>query len=117
MIDTLFLLKPDFLDPASGPDRFYCPHCAAITGVLTYYPRLRTVLDVQEVDYPRPRPAVAALMGPSHPGCPLLVLADGRAAPVGITTEVAPTGRRYIANTADIMKYLAQVHGAGSRHP
>lgn len=72
--DTLFLLRPNFFDAAAGAEPFYCPHCAFIVGVLSYYPHLRGQIDVVEVDFPRPRPQVAGLLGTEHPGCPVLVL-------------------------------------------
>ena len=64
MADKLFLLRPGFRDPAAGEGNFYCPFSAAIEGVLNYFPHLRSRIDVHEVDFPRPRPAVAALLGP-----------------------------------------------------
>lgn len=116
-MDRLFLLEPDFTDPAAGSAMYYCPSCAAIAGVLGYYPELRSKLHVEEVAFPRPRAPVAALLGPEHPGCPVLVLSEERAAPPGITVQVAATGRRYITGVAEIARYLAQVHGAGYPHP
>jgi hypothetical protein len=116
-MDELFLLKPGFTDPAAGPGQYYCPHCAAFVGILNYYPHLRTALNVHEVDFPRPRAAVAALLGPQHPGCPVLVLDEGRPDPFGIKIEVAPTGRRYIAEDAGIRKYLAYAYDVDSPHP
>ncbi len=116
-MDQLFLLKPDFTDAAAGPHRYYCPHCASIAGVLGYYPKLRAALQVHDVDFPRPRAAVAALLGPDHPGCPVLVLEENRVVPAGIKTNVAPTGRRYLSSVADITQYLAHTYGVGVPHP
>ena len=61
--------------------------------------------------------AVAALLGPAHPGCPVLVLDEDRAVPSGFNVQVAPTGRRFITEAAEIARYLALVHGAGVAHP
>jgi hypothetical protein len=36
--DRLFLLKPDFANPAFPGDRFYCWHCALLEGVLVSFP-------------------------------------------------------------------------------
>ena len=116
-MDQLFLLKPDFTDPALGTARYYCPHCAMVAGVLGYYPALRSRIAIHEVDFPRPRAAVAALLGDRHPGCPVLVLDESRPDPPGFKVQVAPTGRRFITEAAEIARYLAQVHGAGVAHP
>jgi hypothetical protein len=117
VMDQLFLLKPGFADPASGSELYYCPYSAAITGVLSYYPRLKKELHVQEVDFPRPREPIAALLGEQHPGCPVLVLDEGRAVPPGIKVQSAPTGRRYISETAEIRQYLARAYGTDFPHP
>lgn len=116
-MDQLFLLKPDFADPSAGSAMYYCPSCAAIAGVLSYYPHLRSKLHVEEVEFSRPRAPVAALLGPQHPGCPVIVLSEERADPPGIKVQVAATGRRYITDFAEISRYLAQVHDAGYPHP
>lgn len=117
MADKLFLFPPSFSDPAAGEGYFYCPFCAAIAGVLTYFPQLRSKIDVHEVDFARPRPAVAALLGPDHPGCPLLVLDSNSPSPPGIAVQQAPNGLRYIADSLQIGRYLAAAHGVASPHP
>jgi hypothetical protein len=116
-MDQLFLLKADFADPAAGPARYYCPSCVTVRGLLAYYPRLTAALDVHEVDFPRPRAPVAALLGPDHPGCPVLVLDAGREPPPGTNVATASTGRRFIAGAADIARYFALAHGIGTPHP
>jgi hypothetical protein len=115
--DKLFLLRPGFLDPAAGDGCFYCPFSAAISGMLAYFPQLRSKIEIQDVDFPRPRPAVAALLGPDHPGCPLLVLDSGSAVPPGIAVQQAANGLRYIADSIQIGRYLAAEYGVASPHP
>lgn len=117
MNDLLFLLRPDFPDPAAGDGVFYCPACAEIRGVLAYHPQLSAQLDILEIDYPPPRAAVAALLGDPHPGCPLLILADGRDTPDGVEAKTAPTGRRYLDDPRAIGNYLAALHGSARPHP
>lgn len=117
MADKLFLFRPGFDDPEAGDGNYYCPFCAAITGVLTYFPQLRSKLEVHEIDFPRPRPAVAALLGPDHPGCPLLVLDPTSAPAPGIEVQQAANGQRYIADSIQIGQYLAAAYGVASPHP
>ncbi|GIK35179.1 MAG: hypothetical protein AMXMBFR45_24930 [Gammaproteobacteria bacterium] len=109
--DTLFLLKPDFHNGDKGP--FYCPDCALVEGVLSYYPKLRHKLDVRYVDFARPRAEIVALLGEANQGCPVLVLADGRRVlDAGIEVQEAQ-GRRFIAREADIRRYLSGSFGIG----
>lgn len=109
--DRLFLLKPDFSSGGAGP--FFCPDCASVEGLLSYYPKLRHKIDVEYLDFPRPRAALVSLLGEANQGCPVLVLADGRRVldadlPVG-----EANGRRFVSGNADIARYLAGAYGIG----
>ena len=117
MKDRLFLLRPDFADADAGPGLYYCPACAEVRGLLDYHPELLDRIDLQEVDYPRPRRDVAALLGDPHPGCPVLVLADSRETPAGVKILTAPTGRRYVDGPREIGDYLAALYGSAKPHP
>lgn len=57
----LFLLKPDFFDGEDGP--FFCPHNAAVEGLLKYAPELETKLDIRRVEFQRPKPDIIAILG------------------------------------------------------
>jgi len=81
--DQLFLLKPDFTDGTKVP--YYCPSCATLEGVLSFYPRLRDVLDVQYLDFPRPRQAVITAIGAANQGLPVLVIAPENASDPALT--------------------------------
>jgi Protein of unknown function (DUF3088) len=117
MKDILFLLRPDFADTAAGEDAYYCPACAEIQGLLAYHPELRDRIEIRIIDYPRPRAAVAALLGDPHPGCPVLVLADDSDAPAGMRVDEAPTGRRFIDGPRAIGNYFASRYGSAKPHP
>ncbi len=111
--DTLFLLRPDFLD---GGEKFYCPECAEVNGVLSFYPQLRERVDVRLVDFPRPRGEVIALIGEPNQSCPVLVLAG---APVAGLKDVEVGnfhGRSFIAGARDIGRYFAHVWHIGKPH-
>lgn len=114
--DQLFLLKPDFRDGDTGP--CYCPACATLEGVLAFYPRLRSLLDVEYVEFPRPRAAVIAAIGAEHQGLPALVVAPDPAADAalaGLDVREA-RGRRFLQSPGDIGRYLARRHGIGEPH-
>lgn len=117
MKDILFLLRPDFADAAAGDGAYYCPACAEIQGLLAYHPELRDRVDIREIDYPRPREAVVALLGDPHPGCPVLVLADSREAPADAQIETSRTGRRFVDGARAIGAYFASLYGTAGPHP
>ena len=112
--DTLFLLRPDFEDPAYPGRRFYCWHCALIEGVLASFPQLAERVDVERVTWSRPREAVIALVGEENQSLPLLVLAPG-------TTSAQQTGvfqgRAFIADKDRILAALSDRHGFPDPHP
>jgi hypothetical protein len=110
--DKLFLLKPDFRKDQEGP--FYCPECALVEGVLSFYPKLRNKLDVEYVDFARPRFPVVAVLGEANQGCPVLVMADGRRAPDASLEVKEANGRRFITNESHIRRYLAAAYGIGT---
>lgn len=97
----LFLLKADFQDAnrADGK-KYFCPECSPIEGLLSYYPRLRSELEVQYLDFSRPRPALVDLLGEENQSCPVLVLEDGS----------------FINEPSEIIKYLTQYHKVGHPH-
>lgn len=100
-MDKLFLLKPGFQDPARDTGKsYYCPPCTLIEGVLSFYPELRQKLEVNYVDFKRPRPAIIELIGEENQSCPTLIKPDGT----------------FINDPDFILDYLADTYGIGYSH-
>lgn len=112
--DRLFLLRPDFEDPAYPGRRFYCWHCALIEGVLASFPALAKRLEVERIAWPRPRQAVIALVGEENQSLPLLVLAIGAISP---HQSGSHWDRAFIADKDAILAALAERHGFPHPHP
>jgi Protein of unknown function (DUF3088) len=112
--DRLFLLRPDFEDPAYPGRRFYCWHCALIEGVLASFPALATKLDVERIAWPKPRQAVIELVGEENQSLPLLVLADGATSSHSIGSY---RGRSFIADKDAILAALSERHRFPEPHP
>jgi len=112
--DRLFLLRPDFEDPAYPGQRFYCWHCAVIEGVLASFPELAIQIEVERIAWPRPRKAVIALVGEENQSLPLFVLAPG-------ATSAHQTGtyrdRAFIVDKDRILAALSERHGFPDPHP
>ena len=106
--DLLFLLAPGFL--SSDGERQYCPECAELWGVLSYFPAIREALEIvyQPIDHPRPQ--LTSLLGAGDWNCPSLLLGEGAdAGPDATVIEV--NGRRLLDNARDIGKYFAWRYG------
>lgn len=75
-MDILFLLAPNFTDDQRDKDGklYYCPDCALIEGVLSYYPDLREKFDIRYIQHPKPRREIVELVGDAFQGCPNLIL-------------------------------------------
>lgn len=115
--DVLFLLRPDFRDAAQGEQPFFCPDSALVEGLLSFYPQLRQQLDVRYVDFPRPRPAIVALLGEQHQNCPVLVVASLDAGAEDLVEHSAETGRGFCTGGRPIARYLHLRAGIGDLHP
>lgn len=100
-MEKLFLLKPDFQDINRKADaKYFCPPCALIEGVLSFYPRLRNELEITYVDFVRPRPAIIELIGEANQSCPVLVLDDGS----------------FLNDADEIIQHLTANHQIGQAH-
>lgn len=111
--DKLFLLKADFLDKG---EKYYCPECAQLKGVLHFYPTLQEKLDVRYVDFPRPRPEVIAEVGEKNQSCPVLVLGAFDSEKCKGVNVGDFNGRKFISGAEEIGNYLAQAYGVGKPH-
>lgn len=114
MRDRLFLLHPDFADPAYPKRRFYCWHCALLEGVLASFPRPLEPIDVHRVAWPRPRPELVDLLGQDYQSLPVLVVSSD--APDG-PDYGAVNGVRFIADKDEILRYLSVRYGIPEPHP
>jgi len=100
-MEKLFLIKPDFKDINRGDEnKYFCPHCASLEGLLSFYPQLRNELEVHYVDFIRPRPAIVELIGQANQSCPVLVLDDGK----------------FINRADDIITHLTEHYQIGQAH-
>lgn len=111
---TLFLLKEDFQDGDGQP--YFCPECATISGVLTYFPKIRHSIDIRYVDFERPRQAIVELVGAQHQGCPILVLdkAPHMDAIRFLTGQY--NGRYFVSGAHAIALFWACLYGTSRPH-
>lgn len=112
MKDRLYLLKPDFIDQGKT---YFCPGCAQIEGMLSFYPALREKIDVRYLAFPRPRPDLVAEIGEENQGCPKLILGGACPIPPGMTAGEAK-GVRFLSAPLEICRYLAGAYGVGEPH-
>jgi len=105
--DTLFLLPPGFFD---NDRREYCPECAEMWGLLSYFPAIKESLEIIYQPIARPRADIVSLLGEKNQNCPTLVLAaDSQIFEnCGIMTK---NGHRFINNARDIARYYAKRFG------
>jgi len=110
--DKLLLLEPGFEDPKQPGQRFVCPHCNQIEGLLASFPDLAANLDIERLPFPRPRQAVIALLGEENQSLPALVFGDG-----AIPDDAERHGEvAFIKPTRRILDLLAERHGFPRLH-
>jgi hypothetical protein len=112
MKDRLYLLKPNFLDQGKA---YFCPGCAQVEGMLSFYPALREKIEVFYIEFPRPRPSLVAEIGEDNQACPKLVLGGEYDIPEKATVGEV-NGRRFISAPLDICRYLANAYRVGEPH-
>ncbi|MCX5493702.1 DUF3088 domain-containing protein [Kaistia dalseonensis] len=110
--DKLFLIEPGFEDPTRPGERFVCPYCNQVEGLLAAFPDLATRLDVVRVPFARPRQPVIDLLGETNQSLPVLVLADGEA-PADAERH---DDRAFVSDTRRILELLSERHGFPRLH-
>ena len=117
-MNKLFLLKPEFLDEKLGKEgqRYYCPSCSSVEGVLSYYPALRGKLEIIYVDFKKPRHSIVTLLGEENQGCPVLVL-DAKEATANMEGVKMYNDQRFINELPRILQHLAKQYNIGQPHP
>lgn len=105
--DTLFMLPPGFAD---NDRREYCPECAEMWGILSWFPAMKESLGISYMPIHKPRMAMVDVLGEKNQNCPTLLLhADSpNYDDCGIMRY---RGQRFINNAKDIGKYYAQRYG------
>jgi hypothetical protein len=112
--DILFLLEPNFIDPAFPGRVFYCWECALVEGVLFSIPTLLDRVEVRRVRWPKPRTPVIQFAGLENQSLPLLVLATGRTSNFG---SAVFEERTLIAGQTKILSAFSELYGAAAPHP
>ena len=101
----LFLLHPGFFDGEDGP--FFCPHNAAVEGLLKYEPALKSKLEIQHVNFEKPRSAIVKLLGEENQFTPVLVIDETQDPPAEAQVS-ASTGRAFFLGEIAIGNFLHQ---------
>jgi hypothetical protein len=108
MKDQLYLLRPGFHNAGLGP--LYCGDSLPVEGMLSFFPQLRTLLDVHYLEFPRPRAVLVSALGEGFQAIPVLILAnESRLADEELTPKEA-NGKRFFADERSIRRYLSAQH-------
>jgi Protein of unknown function (DUF3088) len=109
MKDRLYLLRPGFMNAGIGP--LYCNDSAPVEGMLGFFPKLRELLDVQYVEFARPRVPLIEALGSEHQSLPVLIVAAGRKLKAGTPKPETARGRLFFANERAVRDYLSVQYG------
>ena len=114
MKDKLYLIKPDFIDNGQGP--FYCPDSLAVEGMLGFYPQLREQIDVQYVEFQRPREVIIRELGEENQGLPVLIIDEKNLPLVNHLGVLSSNEKHYLNDQKEIRGYLSIVYAVGKSH-
>lgn len=112
MKPTIYLLKPGFEIEGQGP--YFCPDCAFVEGVLSYYPEVTDAFDVRRIAFTRPRSDLVERLGADGQSCPVIVF---NAADAPAEAVDAGLGYSAIEGSDAIVRYLAAQGLTGSKAP
>ena len=113
MKDQLFLLNPGFSDDV-GQGPFYCGDSVPVEGLLSFFPALRSKVDVKYIGFTKPRADVVGLIGAENQSIPVLVLNGSPAADDAQFKVKTASGKRFINSEADIRSYLSARHSVAT---
>lgn len=115
----LFLLNPDFIDQKEDNKGklYYCPDCAIVEGILSYYPALRKELDIVYVDFATPRRKIVELIGEENQGSPVLIISKEEDPTVDVSYFKTYGDVLFINSTSLIAKFLSEKYNVGLIHP
>jgi len=99
--DILFLLPPGFED---NDRREFCPECAELWGVLSYYPAIKEALEIRYVGIEHPRAPICDELGEGRWNAPTLILAPSN---VGLVPASVANQQSYLGSAREIAKYFA----------
>lgn len=109
--DLLFLLAPGFED---NSQREYCPECAEMWGLLSYFPSIKDSVKIHYQPIARPRADLLERLGDKNQNCPTVILHEDspRYEDCGIMRK---NGHYFINNARDIGVYYSKRYG--TPHP
>ena len=105
MKDQLYLLRPGFFNASLGP--LYCSDSAPVEGVLSFFPKLRQMIEIHYLEFPRPRVALVNALGEEHQSLPVLVLSSASKIKDPDLEPSSVNGKRYFSDEGDIRRYLS----------
>jgi hypothetical protein len=108
MKDQLYLLRPGFHNAGVGP--LYCGDSLPVEGLLSFFPQLRTLIDVHYLEFPRPRAALVTALGEHNQGIPVLILSPERKIDDADLVPKEANGKRFFADEKSIRRYLSAQH-------
>lgn len=103
----LYLLAPGFEDNSR---REYCPECAEVWGVLSYYPAIKEAIEIRYQPIHRPRKDLVEKLGEANQNCPTLILTKGTDIPEGVRVKTA-NGYDFLPNAKGIGIYFSKLYG------
>ena len=100
MKDELYLLRPGFYNVGVGP--LYCGDSLPAEGLLSFFPQLRSLLEVHYLESPRPRATLVEALGEEIRWNFVLILANDREIADEELTLKEANGRRFFADERSI---------------
>ena len=103
----LFLLAPGFAD---NDRREYCPECAEMWGLLSYFPAIKETVEIRYETITHPRAGLVEMLGEGRHNCPTLVMHKRQPIPNGVAVKLSDN-YLYIPSARGIGVYFSKLYG------
>lgn len=105
MKDRLYLLRPGFKNAGMGP--LYCSDSAPVEGMLSFFPKLRDLIEIHYLEFQRPREPLVKALGEHNQSLPVLILAKDQKLKDNALEPNLANGAHFFAQEKQIRNYLS----------
>ena len=110
----LYLLNMGFSDKNYNGDIFFCPDCTMLEGILAKNPTLSENIDIEYIEFEKPRKELISMLGEENQSLPVLILPNGTQSEYqnGVYNNIS-----FISDLNNIISFFSDTYHIAKKHP